>query len=155
MDIKQNADGSMAIINPLDSSEVLRVGGPKAATQNSPIYKNTSALKLAVAGTADTAGALLSWQNNLGYDIIVIGAVLDVTTQSSGACTVSLGQTPTNGTTLSSNMISGQSVASAGQFKNAAPLGVKVPNGTWITGSTASGASAALVGSFYMPYFPV
>ena len=87
------------------------------------------------------------------FDIIVYGATLDVTTQSSGACTVSVGAAA-NGTTLNAGMISGQSVAATGQFAKATPVAQKVPAGQFITASTASGASAGLVAKLYVEFCP-
>jgi hypothetical protein len=153
---KQNADGSESILGP-DGNEVARFGGrkqPAGTSTNTPDFPNGSTLRFQIGGGTDTAGALLSWQNTLGYDILVYSHQLNVTTHSTAACTVSLGQTATNGTTLASNMISGQSVASNGAF-NGGALSILVPQNTWITGSTASGASAGLVAVAYFEYVPV
>jgi hypothetical protein len=78
---------------------------------------------------------------------------LDVTTQSAGACTVSIGGAA-NGTTLNATLISGQSVAATGTFTKATPPVQKIANGTWITASTASGASSGLVGQVYIEFVP-
>ena len=151
--LKQNTDGSVSILRESDSQELFRAGGPPAVGATAPAFLPGSTLKLPLAGGTDTAGGLLAWQNNLGYDIIVYGATLDVTTQSSGACTVSVGAAA-NGTTLNAGMISGQSVAATGQFAKATPVAQKVPAGQFITASTASGASSGLVAKLYVEYCP-
>lgn len=151
--LKQNTDGSVSIMRETDGQELFRAGGPATVGASAPGFVPGSTLKLPVAGGTDTAGGLLAWQNNLGYDIIVYGATLDVTTQSSGACTVSVGAAA-NGTTLNAGMISGQSVAATGQFAKATPVAQKVPAGQFITASTASGASAGLVAKLYVEFCP-
>ena len=151
--LKQNTDGSVSIIRESDSQELFRAGGPLVVGAAAPAFLPGSTLKLPIAGPTDTAGGLLAWQNTLGYDMIVYGATLDVTTQSSGACTVSVGAAA-NGTTLNAGMISGQSVAATGQFAKATPVAQKVPNGQFVTASTASGASAGLVARLYVEYCP-
>lgn len=55
----------------------------------------------------DTGGGVFSWANPEAGDIIVRRVILDVTTQSSGACTVDVGTTVTSGTTSSDNLIDG------------------------------------------------
>ena len=151
--LKQNTDGSVSIMRETDGQELFRAGGPATVGANAPAYLPGSTLKLPMAGPTDTAGGLLAWQNTLGYDIIVYGATLDVTTQSSGACTVSVGAA-VNGTTLNAGMISGQSVAATGQSAKATPVAQKVPAAQFITASTASGASAGLVAKLYVEFCP-
>jgi hypothetical protein len=144
---RQNADGSVSVLREQDQQDMCRLGayaGP--AGSNQPRFNGGEWLEWNIAGGTDTGGGILSWQNNLGYDVIVTDFSLEVLTQSSGACTVSFGQTAVNGTTSASNLMSGQSVASAGLNAAAAPVKVKVPANTWLTGSRASGASAGLVG---------
>jgi hypothetical protein len=152
--LKQNADGSLSIFSELEGKDVLRAGGPAVASAAAPNFRPGSTLKFPVAGPTDTAGALGAWQNNLGHDILVTGCFLDVTTQSAGACTVSIGGAA-NGTTLNATLISGQSVAAAGTFTKATPPVQKVAAGAFITASTASGASSGLVGNVYIEYVPV
>lgn len=151
--LKQYPDGSLGIYSDAEGIDVARFGGPRTPTASAPNFRGGSTLKLPVAGPTDTAGGLLAWLNNLGYDIIVQGASLDVTTASSAACTVSIGQAA-GATTLDATFISGQTVATAGQFAKATPVAKKVTNGTYITASTATGASAGLVGNLYVEFIP-
>lgn len=95
---------------------------------------------------ADTAGGMVSYQNNFANDLVITFAYLDVTTVASAACTVSVGETATNGTTLSSNLISGQDVHSATGLFNSGAKTIAWPIGKWVTASVASGASAGIVG---------
>jgi hypothetical protein len=156
MDLKQFADGSMGIYSDLEGAELFRVGGPKSPTSSTPNFRNGSWLKLNANGGTDTAGGLTSWQNNLGYDIIVTGFVLDVTTVATAACTASFGQTATSGVTSATTFLSAKDVnAATGSFPNAATLSKKVPVNTWITGSVGTGASAGLVANAYFEFIPV
>lgn len=147
---RQNGDGSLSGLREKDSFEVYRSGayaGP--AGSNVPAYPGGINLMLNIAGGTDTAGGLLQWQNNLGYDIIVLGHQLDVTTVASAACTASFGSAAASNT-LATNMINGQDVHSATGTFNGGALSVKVVNGNWITGSKGGGASAGLVGRVFV-----
>lgn len=99
----------------------------------------------------DSAGGVFAFLNPEGRNIIIDRIVLDVTTQSAGACTVSIGAAATAGT-LSATAMSGQSVAAAGQLPST--LAAKVTSAQFITGSVATGASSGLVGRAYIYYFP-
>jgi hypothetical protein len=107
---------------------------------------------------ADTGGGVFAWQNPEAGSVQVERVILDVTTQSSGACTVDVGATATNATTSSDNLIDGVSVAAAGLKDNLGDAGTngkarqKLAAGKWVTASVASGASAGLVGFAYVHY---
>lgn len=110
----------------------------------------------------DSAGGLFAWQNKDRKDVIVERIFLDITTPSSGACVADVGQTATSATTLSDNLIDGQSLATAAKvLDNINDAGTngkskqKVASGKWVTGSVASGASAGVVGYAYIHYFTV
>ena len=151
----QYADGSYGGLRELDGLAVWRAGGYMGpAGSNQPAFIGGTTLAFNIAGGTDTAGGILSYANNFGYDLMIISHQLDVTTQSSGVCTLSFGETATNGTTLASNCISGQTVAAVGTF-NGGSLSVKWPQGKWITGSTATGASTGLVGRVFFTVIPV
>lgn len=150
---RQNSDGSVSGLRPTDGLEVYRSGAvPGPAGSNTPGWLGGSTLAFNIAGGTDTGGGILSWQNNTGFDMLVTGHQLCVTTVASAACTVSFGSTAVSGTTSASNMISGQDVHSATGRFNGGALSVAVANGSWITGSKASGASAALVGTVFFNY---
>jgi hypothetical protein len=146
MEEKQNSDGSISGIRERDAFEIYRTGGSMspANTPQTPAYMGGINLSFNVAGGTDTAGGLLQWQNNLGYDIVVTAHYLDITTAStSTTCTVSFGAA-SGSTTSASNMINGQNVTVTGVY-NGGALSVKVANGSWLTGSKATGATAGLV----------
>lgn len=155
MDLKQFADGSVGLQSDAEGFELFRVGGPKTVGPSTPNYRNGGWIKLSANGGTDTGGGLTSWTNNLGYDIIVTTFVLDVTVVATAACTASFGQTATNGTTSSANLLSAKDVHTAtGTFPNAATVSVKVPQNTFITGSVGTGASAGLVANAYIEFIP-
>jgi hypothetical protein len=109
----------------------------------------------------DTAGGVFSWQNPESTAIVVTGLELDITTESTGACTVDCGTTATSAATLSDNLIDGLSVATAGLYNNNEDKGTngkskqRLASGKWVTGSVASGASAGLVGYALIHYMLV
>lgn len=115
------------------------------------------AYKKALSAAADTAGAILSVVNPEGVDVVVRSLILDITTASSGSCTVDCG-IGTGATTKYDTLIDGVSVASAGVVSNLKDPGtngkatVRWPAGQYLTISTASGAIAGAVGSAYVVY---
>jgi len=105
---------------------------------------------------ADTAGGVLSLANPFGVDAMISRLILNVTTASTGACTVDAG-TAANGTTSADNLIDGLDVNSAtGVFDNTVNGGTN-GGGAELWGSTqyltismASGAAAGLAGTAYI-----
>lgn len=154
---KENSDGSVSIVRERDSLECSRAGGVAGpAGSNTPSFIPGSSLSFNFAGGTDTGGGILSWQNTLGYDILVTWHAINVTTVATAACTVSVGATSTSGTTSSNNMINAQDVHSAtGSFGTTSPVAVLVPANKWITASVGTGASAGLVGKAYFYFIPV
>lgn len=151
LDERQNGDGSMSGIREIDGDEVYRLGGyatnvatASGAAVNTPAYDGGQTLRFNVPGANNTGGGgLLSWTNNLGYDIVVVAHVLNVSTASTGAANVSCGGTNTNATTSSTNMISSQAVGSTGTF-NGGALSILVANGKFIT-CTGSADTTGLI----------
>lgn len=130
----------------LGSIEAALAGGPKT-------------VKVPLHAGVDTGGGIFSFKNPESAAIVVERVVLDVTTVATAACTVSVGQTATNGTTSSANLIDTLDVhTAAGAFDNIDNHGTngkghqRVAVGNWVTGSTATGASAGLVGNAYITY---
>lgn len=106
----------------------------------------------------DTAGGVFAVANPLGADCMLTGLWVDVTTVTSGACSLDAG-IAANGTTLNDTMIDGASLASTtgvrNHIKNAGTNGaaaLKWGASQYLTGSVATGASAALVGFAYYEY---
>jgi hypothetical protein len=109
----------------------------------------------------DTAGGVFAWANPEGESIIVTRLLLDITTKTTGACTLDCG-VAANGTTLNDTLIDGLDAnAATGLFDNVTNKGtnglpqVKVTSTQYITGSVASGASAGIVGYAYITYIKV
>lgn len=122
---------------------------------------NRGGLKKATGALAavDTAGGVFAWQNPEDGYILVEHVVLNVTTKTTAACTVDVGTTATNATTLSDTLIDGKDInAAAGIFTNDESAGTngkpfkRLAAGKWVTGSVASGASAGLVGTYEIYY---
>jgi hypothetical protein len=116
--------------------------------------------KVALAAVG-TGGGIIAWQNPEAVSIHVLRVVLDITTQTSGACTADVGTTATNATTSSDNLIDGVSLAASGLVDNLGDAGSngkarqKLAAGKWVTASVASGTVTGLVGSAYIHYVPV
>jgi len=148
------------------SAEELDIlNGATVSTTELNLPKNADRLekvaKIALAAV-DTAGGVFSWQNDEGASIIITGLFLDVTTASTGACTLDCGTTATSATTKIDNLIDGLDVNSAaGVFDNITDKGTngvsrqKLASAKWVTGSVASGASAGIVGFAYIRYIVI
>lgn len=123
--------------------------------------RNMKVVKVALAAL-DTGGGVLSWQNPESTAIIVERVILDVTTKSTGACTLDVGTATASATTSSDDLLDGVDVGTAaGVFDNLADGGTngkmkqKLASGKWITASKASGAAAGLVGNAYIHYIVI
>ncbi len=113
----------------------------------------------------DTAGGVLAWQNPEANAIIVLRVALDITTKTTGACTLDFGPAA-DGTTLNATLIDGlDGNAATGVFdnienqgstgKSTAKLAANGGATDFITGSKASGAAAGLVGNAYIYYLVI
>lgn len=127
------------------------LGEEKVARTDVVALKNTSA----------AAGGVFAWQNPTGKRIVVKEVALDVTTQSTGACTLDIGTTATSAATLSDTLLDGISVATTGLFSstdatdkgtNGSAKGRTLAADKWVTASQASGAVAGLVGNALITY---
>lgn len=140
------------------SGNLLQTG---VAITGTAVELSRGRLKKATGNLAavDTGGGVFAWQNpETGY-ILVQHVVMNVTTKTSGACTVDVGTTATNATTSSDNLIDGKDInAATGIFTNDESAGTngkafkRLATGKWVTGSVASGASAGLVGTYEIYY---
>ncbi|MDX1976469.1 MAG: hypothetical protein SFT94_02240 [Pseudanabaenaceae cyanobacterium bins.68] len=121
-----------------------------------PAYHKIPRVVKKPLNAVDTAGGLFS--HSFGVAVIVSRVILNVTTQSTAACTVDIG-VAANGTTLNDGLIDGLSVAATGTFDNLLNAGTNgrsrqaVGSTQFVTGSVASGASAGLVGTAYIEFF--
>jgi hypothetical protein len=157
VNLVQNADGSLTLRNEADGVNVARFGGPATPSAASPAFRDRNIVKLPL-GTGAAGGGIVSWQNPELQDVIVTALYVDVTTPSSGACTVSFGTTATSGATSSNNLVDTLSVAAAGLFDNITDKGVngktrqRLAAGKWLTGSVVAGSPAGLAGNAYVEY---
>ncbi len=107
----------------------------------------------------DTGGGIFAWANPEAGSIVITRVVLDVTTIAAAACTVDIGTTAANATTLSDNLIDGvdthsglittDNTADAGTSGKSLQM---LATGKWVTGSMASGAAAGTAGFVYIHY---
>lgn len=156
---KQNADGSVSIINELTGVEAFRAGGPKpiggpgTGAVSIPQFVPGSVLKMGpFAGlVATTGGAIGAWTNNLGYDILIRRIVVDVTAASSGAANLTVGQTPTSVVTSSNNLLTATSVAAISVI--GASTQVKVKQGEFIT-LTGSADTTGMIANLFLALIP-
>ena len=154
-DLVQYPDGSHALRNEVEGTDLGRWGGPKTPSQTVPRYGGGKTVKIPLIAN-DGAAGIFTWTNNEPVAVIVTKAVVDVTTNSSAACSISIGQAAT--AVLSNNLIDTLSVAAIGTFDNVTDKGTngksrqRVAPGQVVTGSTASGASSGLVGNLYLDY---
>ena len=127
---------------------------------DSLVYRLPQVARVALAAV-DTAGGVFAWANPTGGSIIVTGVAIDVTTVSSGACTIDVG-VAANATTLSDTLVDGASTATTARVidnvKDAGTNGTSMQKATssqFVTGSVATGASAGIVGFAYITYHPI
>jgi hypothetical protein len=135
-------DGTLTVNGTMTIAATATVGVPRVT-------------KVALAAV-DTAGGVFAWANPAGAAILVHSVHLDVTTFTTGACTIDVG-VAANGTTLNDTLIDGASLATAAKVLNSATnagsngsMSRKVTSTQFVTGSVASGASAGLVGNAYI-----
>lgn len=143
-----------AEVEVIGNDRAVTLGGTKVATTN----RVPKIAKVAL-GVADTGGGVLAWANPETASILITRIVFDVTTKSTGACTLDVGTTATNATTSSDNLMDGIDVGTAaGVFDNITNKGdngkslQKLASGKWVTASKASGAAAGLAGFAYIEY---
>lgn len=137
----------------------IKVGG--TSISGTALDINRSLLKKATGSlaTVDTGGGIFSWQNPESSAILIQHVVLNVTTKTTGACTVDVGTTATSAITLSDTLIDGKDINTAvGVFTNDESAGTngkpfkRLAAGKWVTASKASGTSVGLVGTYEIYY---
>jgi hypothetical protein len=115
---------------------------------------------LALVGATIHAG-VIAWQNPEGAAIIVLRALLDVTTVATGACTLDDGLTATGATAASDTLLDGIDANGAvALFDSLDPSldtgsnahAQKLAAGKWVTVKEASGNATGLVGNLYIQY---
>lgn len=148
----------------MNDVEIISTAGavkPGGVAMSAVADLNRGALKKVTGALAavDSAGGVFAWANpETGY-ILIHHVVLNVTTKTTGACTVDVGTTAVNATTSSDTFIDGKDInAATGIFTNDESAGTngkpvkRLAAGKWVTASVASGASAGLVGTYEIYY---
>ena len=126
------------------------------------IYTAASKALTGAAVHAGTGG-VVAWQNPETTAIIVLRVILDITTASSGACTLDVGVTATNATTTSDTLLDGIDATAAvvSDSMNAAldtganALAQKLAAGKWITIDEKTGDATGLVATLFIQYITV
>lgn len=123
-----------------------------AGNNESPVY--TYVINV-TAG--DGAGVTESNANPFGADVMIVSALLDITTASTGACTLDIG-VGADATTSNDQLFDGLSAATTGQYGTGVSGGTNGKGGQKWTSSTflniaeASGDITGLVGKLYVQY---
>lgn len=152
VDLKQNDKGVFSARNDLDQVDDMQVGGPATPSVSSPRIYSDGMYKMPLAAGVDTGGGIVAWSNPFNYSTIVQGCILDVTTASTGTCTL-IGGTAANATASSTNVLTATSVA-ATATSNSGFKSVKWTTGQFFTVSTSTGTSTGLVGNLYVILSP-
>ncbi len=133
----------------------------EAGVQSSSAVTKTPVTVRVALAAVDTAGGVFAWANPTGGSILITGIAVDVTTVSSGACTIDCG-VAANATTLSDTLIDGASTATTARvidnIKDAGTNGTswqRMGSTEVVTVSEASGDVTGLVGFLYVTYFVI
>ncbi len=124
------------------------------------VERNSIVVEKGALAASDAAAGVFSWQNETGLDVFVTRVVIEVTTATSGACTVDVGQAAT--AVSSDNLLDGLNANATGESDNAQnggtngdKVGKKVATGEFVTASMKTSAAAGLVGSYYVFFVPI
>ena len=102
---------------------------------------------------SDAEGGVFSVENTFGTDLVVLRLVLQITTGTSGACTLDIG-VETDGSSTADDLIDGVDVSDAGVFDNIADKGsngssrARWASGSFVNASMKTGAAAGIVGQY-------
>lgn len=111
-----NDDTNTGINSDAADKVQIVAGGAELGEFSSSVYPVMS-VSLTIAGAAGSTGVFASAANPFGYDVMILGAYLQITTQSTGASTLDIG-IGANATTSNDGLIDGLSAAAAGLFTN-------------------------------------
>lgn len=111
-------------------------------------------VQVALAAVA-TEGGVFAWLNPETADVFAV-LFLDITTKTTGACTIDCG-VEADAVSTSDTLLDGIDAGTAAAKFNSinAEKFDTVPKGNYITGSEASGAIAGIVGSAYIAWAPL
>ena len=102
---------------------------------------------------SDAEGGVFNVENDMGTDLVVLRLVLQVTTGTSGACTLDVG-IASDGSTSAADLIDGVDVADAGIFDNIQDRGtggqsrLRWASGSFVNASMKTGAAAGIGGQY-------
>jgi hypothetical protein len=111
-------------------------------------------LKIALTA-GDGSGVISSTANPFGFDVIIVRAVLNITTQSTAAATADIG-VDADSDTADDRLIDGLSLATAGLYNNVEDPGTNGEmslvwdSAEFLTVAEASGDVTGFVGSLYL-----
>lgn len=121
----------------------------------------TAVVSLTGAAIHAGTGGVVAWQNPESSSILVLRAVLNLTTVATGACTLDIGVTATGATTTSDTLLDGIDANSAiGVFDSMDSLLDSAANahaqllasGKWVTVDEKTGDATGLVAKLYIQY---
>jgi hypothetical protein len=139
-------------------TKILRVQRAARSTAAAPTSRVIITLPTGAAIHAAASGIVTLWTNPEPGTVLITRAILNVTTASSGACTVAIGTTAASAVTSSNNLFDALSVAAAGAFDSSvsggtAGLGTRtLATGKWVTLDEASGDATGLVATLILDY---
>ena len=120
-------------------------------------YQRKARIKLAL-GALDTKGGVFKMLNPFGFQVLIERVILDVTTKTTGACTIDVG-VDADGATGDDTLLDGLDIGTAAILSD--NLETPGTNGQscvkwgatqYIVASMASGAAAGAVGSAYVEF---
>ena len=124
----------------------------------------TAVTALSGATIHAASGGVVAWQNPEASSILVLRAILTITTVATGACTLDVGVTATSATTTSDTLLDGidanaaigtfdsmNAALDAGANANAQLLAA----GKWVTVDEKTGDATGLVGKLYVQYIVI
>lgn len=121
----------------------------------------TAVVSLTGAAIHAGTGGVVAWQNPEASSILVLRAVLNLTTVATGACTLDVGVTATSATTSSDTLLDGVDAnAAIGVFDSMDSLLDAAANahaqllasGKWVTIDEKTGDATGLVAKLYVQY---
>lgn len=106
---------------------------------------------------------VIGWQNPEDTPIIITRVLLDITTATSGACTLDIGYTATSAVTTSDTFLDGidanaialHDSGNAALDSQANTLAQKAAVGSWVTVDEKTGDAEGMIATLYVEYFPV
>jgi hypothetical protein len=151
--LERGTSGALQVADSTDGS---------LGVDRSNLHRNVGWIKTGSLTASDTAGAVFNVENTTGVKLQFRVVQIDVTTGSTGACTLDIG-VGASASTSYDTLMDGTSIAAGGSdvrvHDNIADKGTNGatytswPAGEFVTASMASGATAGLVGTYYIEAF--